>query len=181
MKPIYRHLQPSWFLRVLLTGVGLCQVWIFARLDMPWVGLALGLAMVALAFVAHGLHVSLDRDGIRVAFGVGFIRRRISWREVVSFQRVRNSWLHGWGFRLLPNGWMWNVSGLDAVELQFEGGRVFRVGTDEPEALCEAIAAAAPDLERRSGETGPPNHGTGPMLVIVAVVFVMLLGAVATV
>jgi hypothetical protein len=36
--------------------------------------------------------------------------------------------------------WVWNVSGLDAVELTLRSGRRFRIGTDEPEELAKAIA-----------------------------------------
>jgi hypothetical protein len=65
------------------------------------------------------------------------------------------------GIRLSPGGVLWNVSGLDAVELSLDGGRRFRVGTDEPRALAAAIAqakdAASPVTPRHAGapSTGP--------------------------
>ena len=34
---------------------------------------------------------------------------------------------------------VWNISGLDAVELTYHNGKKFRIGTDEPEALLEAL------------------------------------------
>jgi len=54
---------------------------------------------------------------------------------------VRNQWWWGWGIRLIPGGWLYNVSGLDAVELKMKNGRIFRIGTDEAQRLAEFIQA----------------------------------------
>jgi hypothetical protein len=55
---------------------------------------------------------------------------------------VRNKWWYGWGIRLTPHGWLFNVGGLDAVELELASGRKFRIGTDEPQGLLNAIRTA---------------------------------------
>jgi hypothetical protein len=52
---------------------------------------------------------------------------------------VRTPWYYGWGIRLTPYGWLWNVSGTGGVELRFEDGGRFRVGSDEPDRLADAI------------------------------------------
>ena len=40
----------------------------------------------------------------------------------------------------LASTWLvWNISGLDAIELTYHDGKKFRIGTDEPEALLEAL------------------------------------------
>ena len=39
------------------------------------------------------------------------------------------------------NGWLFNVSGLQAVEIFLRSGKKYRIGTDEPERLVEAIRA----------------------------------------
>ena len=43
------------------------------------------------------------------------------------------------GIRLTRHGWMWNISGLDAVELEYKDGKKFRIGTNQPQKLCQAI------------------------------------------
>ena len=48
----------------------------------------------------------------------------------------------GWGIRKVVGGWMFNVAGLDAVELGLSKGGLFRIGTDEPDQLLEAITQA---------------------------------------
>ena len=47
---------------------------------------------------------------------------------------------------------MYNVSGLDAVELTLRNGRRFRVGTDERQALLNALNE--PESGRRDSDAG---------------------------
>jgi hypothetical protein len=76
-------------------------------------------------------------------FGLGLIRRQIPVRDILSVSVVRNPWRYGWGLRSIPGGWLWNVSGVDAVELRLRDGKRFRIGTDEASVLREAIANAS--------------------------------------
>lgn len=85
------------------------------------------------------LTVSVQREGIKLSFGIGLVRRTIPYERIVSTTIVRNKWWYGWGIRLSPHGWMWNLSGLDAVELLYEDGKAFRIGTDDPKGLKRAI------------------------------------------
>jgi len=102
-------------------------------------------AMVALALAAilFGSLTTEIADGeLRCRFGIGLIRKRIPLRHVVAVEPVRNRWFWGWGIRYTPHGWLFNVSGLDAVELSLVGGRRLRIGTDEPDELARAIRGA---------------------------------------
>jgi len=102
-------------------------------------------AMVALALAAilFGSLTTEIADGeLRCRFGIGLIRKRIPLRHVVAVEPVRNRWFWGWGIRYTPQGWLFNVSGLDAVELSLVGGRRLRIGTDEPDELARAIRGA---------------------------------------
>jgi hypothetical protein len=106
-----------------------------ARLVAPF--LAGLLVILAALFASLTLCI---RDGcLECSFGVGLIRQRIRLMDVRDVQPVRNRWWYGWGIRLTPHGWLWNVSGLDAVELTFANGRKFRVGSDEPNQLVAAL------------------------------------------
>jgi hypothetical protein len=82
-------------------------------------------------------------DRLCCFFGLGLIRREIPVSDILSVAVVRNPWSYGVGLRLIPGGWLWNVSGADAVELRLRDGRRFRIGTDEPSVLREAIANAS--------------------------------------
>jgi hypothetical protein len=81
----------------------------------------------------------MDRNVI-CYFGPGLIRKKIALADIREVHAVRNSWVAGWGIHWMPGRyWLWNVSGLDAVELTLTSGKKFRIGTDEPESLIRAI------------------------------------------
>jgi len=38
--------------------------------------------------------------------------------------------------------WIYNISGFDAVEIKMKNGKTYRIGTDEPQKLEQAIVHA---------------------------------------
>ncbi|MEE8332195.1 MAG: hypothetical protein V3R84_10540 [Acidimicrobiia bacterium] len=99
-------------------------------------------ALIALLTLILGrLTVEVRPDHVRVAFGAGWPATTIRFDDIVSVAAVRNSRWYGWGIRWIPGDRLWNVWGLDAVELQLTTGRRFRIGTDEPDALLAALPA----------------------------------------
>jgi len=107
--------------------------------------------LVAVAILFCTLTVEVTADFIVAALGPGIIRRSIRITDIRDARIVRNKWYYGWGVRLVPGGWMFNVSGLDAVELEFESGRRFRIGTDDPKGLLAAIHGNTPHQRNESG------------------------------
>jgi hypothetical protein len=90
----------------------------------------------------HSLTVTVNDDVVRVQFAESPIRFTFPLSEIESCEAVRNRWWYGWGIKWYGRGWLYNVSGLDAVELKMKDGRLRRIGTDEPAELAEAISAA---------------------------------------
>ncbi len=91
------------------------------------------------------LNVSIDESYIKVKFGYGIFQKKILLQEISSIKTVKNKWYYGFGIRLWlwPTMWIFNVSGLDAVELTMKNGKIYRIGTDEPAELNSAIKQAA--------------------------------------
>jgi len=109
-------------------------------LDAVAVVVLAGLVLVlVVALGASRMTVTVDAAGIDVVFAFGWPRRYIAMERVGDVSVVRNRWFYGWGIRFVPHGWLWNVWGLDAVELRLDSGRVFRIGTAEPNELAAAI------------------------------------------
>lgn len=107
------------------------------------------LAVLVLSLLLFSvLSVKVDSGEVSLRFGVGIIRKRFPLSEIKSHSVVRNPWYYGWGVRRIPIGWLYNVSGLDAVELAMTDGRKFRIGTDDPSGLDAAVRAA---LSNRRG------------------------------
>lgn len=95
--------------------------------------------LVVMLLLMHRLTAIVDPEGVLISYGIGIISRRIRHQDIAHCLQVKNPWWWGWGMRKIPGGWMWNVSGLSAIELKLKNGRVFRIGTDEPEMLAAAI------------------------------------------
>ena len=89
------------------------------------------------------LTVHVNQKEIKLHFGPGLIRKRISLDEVRNYQVVSQPWYWGYGIRLFPGGVVWNVSGHQALEVVYHDGSRFRIGTDDPEGLNQALIAHA--------------------------------------
>ncbi|MAI67701.1 MAG: hypothetical protein CMJ26_07485 [Phycisphaerae bacterium] len=97
---------------------------------------------IVLLWLFSSLTVEVDGEELRHFFGPGFWKKSYLLIDIQSVKQVRNSWWYGWGIRLTPHGWLYNVSGLDAVEVRLPKGRTFRIGTNNPEGLCTALQSA---------------------------------------
>ncbi|MAG48088.1 hypothetical protein CL617_05785 [archaeon] len=87
----------------------------------------------------YKLTVIVNNEHIKLIFGIGLIRKKFSLKDINSCQVVRNKWWYGFGIRLFPGGWLFNVSGLDAVEILMKNGKKYRIGTEEPKVLQRTI------------------------------------------
>jgi hypothetical protein len=101
------------------------------------------LAVLVFSMILFGsLTVTVTPETLKVWFGPGLIRKAFRLEDIRDSRVVRNPWYYGWGVRLTPHGWLFNVSGFEAVELDLSSGGRFRIGTDEPGRLHEAVQAA---------------------------------------
>jgi hypothetical protein len=136
---MYHHTQPATVTRY--AGVAALAVAAYTLVELGsrpvlWL-LVAGAALGILTF--GSMTTDVDHDRFTFSFGPGWIRRSSPLDEIKSCSAVRNPWWYGWGIHLTPQGWLYNVGGTRAVQLEFRNGRLLRVGTDEPEHLCEAI------------------------------------------
>ena len=87
------------------------------------------------------LQTTIDEKYLKIKFGYGIYTKKFLLEDILSAEIVRNHWYYGWGIRLWlwPKMWIYNVSGFKAVEIKLKNGKIFRIGTDEPEELKQAI------------------------------------------
>lgn len=137
----YRHTQFGWVTVGACAAIILLFEWLplpaRAQRELLFAAPMLVVAVVVALFGA--LTVEVDDLSVQLRFGIGLIRKSFSLADIASCRAVRNRWWWGWGIRLIPGGWLYNVSGLDAVELAMRNGKVFRIGTNEPHALKDFI------------------------------------------
>ncbi|MCH2142912.1 MAG: hypothetical protein MK077_07960 [Phycisphaerales bacterium] len=142
---MYKHRQVGYLIRIVFiisTLILLTNIFFTRQLAPPFVEyLMYGSILILLmcGWIFGSLTVTVDEDEIKHWFGPGFWRKTYQMSNVVSAKPVVNKWWWGWGIRLTPHGWLYNVSGLDAVELELASGKRVRVGTDEPEEFSEAV------------------------------------------
>jgi hypothetical protein len=106
-----------------------------------WIVAALLVLAAAVVVALSRLTVTVEGGQFAATFRFRWPERRIDLGGVVAARTVRNRWWYGLGIRKIPRGWMYNVWGLDAVELDLESGGVFRVGIADADRLLAAIEA----------------------------------------
>lgn len=139
----YRHTQTSYvaWLVVLVALIAVIVMVVGSDQKGPVVGIAVVLAVVgAVGILFSRLTVSVDAETVQTAFGWGWPRHLVRLGDITDIRQVRNKWYYGWGIRKIPGGWMYNVWGLDAVELELQSGKKFRIGTDEPTELLGILS-----------------------------------------
>ena len=100
------------------------------------------MVLILLILASFGsLQVIIDEENLRIKFGFGIFRKKLLLDDIISAKTVKNHWYYGWGIKMWfwPRMWIYNVSGFDAVEIKLKNGKTYRIGTDEPEKLEQAI------------------------------------------
>ncbi|MDH7599951.1 MAG: hypothetical protein QHH07_10015 [Sedimentisphaerales bacterium] len=134
----YRHTQIGYVVLILCFLPAIVVGSILARRPEP-VGL-LVLAVIVVVGICFGSMTVQVADGrLQWYFGPGLIRKQVAIKDICAVTPVRNKWYYGWGIRYTPYGWLYNVSGLEAVELRLSNGKTLRLGTDRPHQLIQAI------------------------------------------
>lgn len=139
---IYKHTQPATLVRVTFIVVALLMLVVFLSTGLSTILLVTLAVLFVCVVLFHSLTVEVTGEAVMVCFGPGLIKKSFSVADILKSHTVRNRWYYGWGIRFTPHGWLYNVSGLDAVEIGLCDGRTYRIGTDEPERLSRAIESA---------------------------------------
>lgn len=104
-----------------------------------WSIAPVGLVLIACAVIFGALTIDVGQSEVTWHFGPGLWTYKLPRSEIRSVAIVRNSWKNGWGIRVGPRFRLYNIQGLDAVELRLKDGTVNRLGTDEAPALAAAL------------------------------------------
>jgi hypothetical protein len=81
------------------------------------------LTFITVLLLFFRLSVSVTKELIVVKFGVGIIKKSFKISDVAEVKKVRTKWYHGWGIKSIKNGWLYNIHGLDALELTFKNSK----------------------------------------------------------
>lgn len=134
----YRHTQRGILIAVVCLAFALLKAPIVWRSG-KWSAAIILITLIAVALVFSSLTVEVNGKELRWYFGPGFWTYRLLLDEFEAVAAVRNHWWNGFGIRMRPGFRLYNVSGLDAVELRLKSGGVRRIGTDDPRGLAAAL------------------------------------------
>lgn len=138
----YRHTQRGTTLLVsMLLSALLAAILAFLNPLSPgrWVLSAVAIGSMVLAWLFSSLTVEVSERELLWHFGPKLWTYRIALADIESIRRVRNKWWYGFGIRKSPGFRLYNVSGLDAVELRLKAGGVRRIGTNDAPGLARAL------------------------------------------
>jgi hypothetical protein len=138
---IYRHTQRGTLILITCVAIGLPGL-VLSWVSQHWQPAILMLAVtIAIAILFSSLTVEVADNELRWHFGPGLLNYRLALDEISDVAIVRNQWWNGWGIRMAPGFRLYNVSGLDAVELRLMSNDVRRIGTDDPVGLVKLLRA----------------------------------------
>jgi hypothetical protein len=140
----YHNRQPGYVTAVsMLAGAGLAAAIIALEPVSPgrFLLAAIAVGTLALAVLFSSLTVALDACELRWHFGPGLWRYRLARSDITTVRVVRTKWWYGFGIGKGRRFCLYNVSGLEAVELTLRNGEVRCIGSNDAAALAAALAA----------------------------------------
>ena len=146
MMKLYKHTQVGYFLIVSYSAVILLLGSLNIVTDFHPIPLAGLIIMLIVVGIFATLTVKVNNRRMEIQFGLGFIRKGFLLKDIQAYRAVENPWYYGWGIRYTPRGWLYNVSGFTAIELQMKSGKIYRIGTDEPNNLAKALDEALKEV-----------------------------------
>ena len=151
----YEHTQTG-TIQIFASAVAITGILIGGYfIGMYWFLPVIAIVLIASILLFGTLTVSVCGESLRIRFGpLGLVRRSWPVEDIVSAEIIQNPWYYGWGIRLTSNGTLYNIAGTGGIEIRLTDEHRFRIGTDEPEVLREAIelsrAAAGHPLKNNS-------------------------------
>lgn len=102
--------------------------------------ITINLIIILTYLLFYGLTITIADKQITVSFGIGLIRKNIQLSQIKNVETVKNPWYYGWGIRFIPKGMLYNINGLDGIELKFnDTDKVIRIGTKDSMKLRQEI------------------------------------------
>ncbi len=140
----YKHTQNGNLMIIILIIAILLFGIILAQTDFNFFITVLMFFILFIIYSFKSLQVKIDEKYLKIKFGYGIFQKKFLLNNITSAKIVKNHWYYGWGIRLWlwPYMWIFNVSGLDAVEIKTKNNKIYRIGTDEPEKLKQVILQA---------------------------------------
>ena len=99
------------------------------------------LAVIAILSSFLSLTVQISQGILKIRFGYGIFSKTFNIQDISSARVAEHRWYYGWGIKYWwwPRTWIYSVSGMQSIEIILQNGKRYRIGTDEPEKVIEAL------------------------------------------
>lgn len=129
-----------------------------------YVHIILVLIFIICLLFFYKLTIFVSSSHVTFKLGIGVIRKSYKISDISTCRPVFNSVLNGIGIRMLPNGWLYNVSGLEAIELRFHNkASVVRIGTNKPEEISRLIQSIIGGVVSNNTSGSSTKKWTNPL------------------
>jgi hypothetical protein len=139
---IYEKVQTGWFLIILFSiiicSVTLCYLLELGNKPLSLTGYIISTTILAsVLLVFFRLKVKVDDLGIHIVYGIGLVHILIKPEEINYVSVVKTPFTSGLGIRMTEKGMLYNVQGLDAVEISFFEGKskIVQIGSNDAVSL----------------------------------------------
>jgi hypothetical protein len=106
--------------------------------------------MLLCVLLLYKIVIEIDENKISFKFGIGLFGRSYLISDIISCTSVSCSLLNEVGIRKTANGWLYNIAGVNAIELRFEDTKsVIRIGINK----SSEIASLVSDLIKKTQDT----------------------------
>lgn len=122
---IYKEEQVGWsMMGVMFFFIVLIFVFYLLQIGsnpIPLFGMVIFIVIAtAVILMFYKLTVVIDKNYLKVIFGIGLIRKKFNIDEIETVKKTKSKWYNGWGIRFIKNGTLYNIQGFNAVELSFK-------------------------------------------------------------
>ena len=141
MTKIYEHTQVGYLMLIVLTLGMFCVTFWMISLGFSWIAFA-ALIVLDLSLILFSTLTVEVTDGILdIKIGPGVFHKQFNLNDVKECFVVSTP-QHMKFERWMPEGWLYNLSGMHAIELKMRNGKYYRIGTNTPSELADAIQKA---------------------------------------
>lgn len=104
--------------------------------------ICLSALMLICLLTFYRIVIEVTENQISFKLGIGLFKKTYQINDLTSCTPVRCSLLNGFGIRRIANGWLYNISGLDAIELRFEDKRnIIQIGTNKSDEIASLVSS----------------------------------------
>ena len=139
----------------------------------------LAVSLLICLLIFYKISIYINETYISFKLGIGLVSKKYLIADIKSCKPVKNEPLFGIGIKIIPNGMLYNVSGLQAIELTFKNRKSkIRIGTNQPEEIASTINKMIENEKHESTSTYTKKTNYYLTLTIIILALILPIGII---